>query len=136
EAHRRQRVAIVGATGAVGRELALLLVQAGQPLERIACSARRHDTLRVEGRDLSVQPLEPSTLAGTHVAFLCTPSEVSLALGAALVELGLDVIDLSSAFRLRADVPLIVPEINAHVLGARGASSANSASIPTQPRTG
>lgn len=124
EAHRRQHVAIVGATGAVGRELAQLLVAAGHPASRLDCLARRYGKLEV-GRArtrLDLRPLEstrdPAAFQGTDLAFLCTPSELSRELAPTLAEAGMRVIDLSSALRMRPDVPLVVPEINGDELAA------------------
>jgi aspartate-semialdehyde dehydrogenase len=128
-AHRAQRVAIVGATGAVGRELSTLLVEAGHAPERIACFARRNDTIRAGGRDLAVKPLaaEPTaaTWKGTDLVFLCTPSELSIALAPALKAARVRTIDLSSAFRMHPDVPLVVPEINAGALSRAAILIAN-----------
>jgi aspartate-semialdehyde dehydrogenase len=119
-AHRGQRVAVVGATGAVGRELCLLLLAAGHPPDRIDCVAWRYGKLELHGEKLALRPLESlddvSSFGAARLAFLCTPSEVSKVLAPALAEFGVRVIDLSSALRLRPDVPLVVPEINGREL--------------------
>jgi aspartate-semialdehyde dehydrogenase len=121
-AHRELRVAVVGATGAVGRELLELLADADHPAQRIDASARRASSLeigrgrRVAVRALSVEPRDVASGIGLDecdLAFLCTPSDVSLALAPELVERGVRVIDLSSAHRMMPDIPLVVPEINA-----------------------
>ncbi len=118
ERHRRLQVAIVGATGAVGRELALLLGAAGHPPERTDCLARRFGKLEIPRARvrLDVRPLESTRDAadfeGTDLAFLCTPSGISRELAPALAEVGVRVIDLSSALRMRPDIPLVIPEIN------------------------
>jgi len=124
ERHRSLHVAIVGATGAVGRELALLLSAAKHPLQRIDCLARRFGKLEIAATQsqLDVRPLEStrdaSEFEGTDLAFLCTPSEISRDLAPALAEAGVRVIDLSSALRMRPDIPLVVPEVNAAELAA------------------
>jgi aspartate-semialdehyde dehydrogenase len=133
-AHTGQRVAIVGATGAVGRELAQLLVQAGHPRAKLGLFARASGTLRVPGTveprepavpvELDVRPLSTADWAAFDVAFLCTPADVSQALAPVLVERGLAVVDLSSAFRMHPDVPLVVPEINGDLLDLVPARSA------------
>jgi len=129
--HRDLNVAIVGATGAVGRELALLLTAAGHPAQRIDCLARRFGKLEIASTKarLDVRPLESlrdaSDFEGTDLAFLCTPSEVSRELAPALAEAGVRVIDLSSALRMRPDVPLVVPEINGSELACRPRLVAN-----------
>jgi len=131
ERHRSLQVAIVGATGAVGRELVQLLSAAGHPPERTDCIARRFAKLEI-GRartKLDVRPLESMRDAagfeGTDLAFLCTPSEISRDLAPALAEAGVRVIDLSSALRMRSDVPLVVPEINGAELDANPRLVAN-----------
>jgi aspartate-semialdehyde dehydrogenase len=126
-AHKEQRVAIVGATGAVGRELLDILFDAGHPAENVETFARRSMELELpRGRRTSVRPLEldangrddAARFARWNLVFLCTPSELSLTLAPRLVEAGVRVIDLSSAHRMLPHVPLIVPEINAADLGA------------------
>ncbi|MBK7876599.1 MAG: aspartate-semialdehyde dehydrogenase [Planctomycetes bacterium] len=130
DAHRRLSIAVVGATGAVGRELVELLVAAGHPANRLDCLARRYDKIELENRQkVPVRPLETtqdaSAFSGFDLAFLCTPTEISRVLGPALSEFGVRVIDLSSAFRMRDDVPLVVPEINGAELAREGRLVAN-----------
>jgi aspartate-semialdehyde dehydrogenase len=115
------RCAIIGATGAVGRELFELLLDADHPLENIEVRARSVTDIELpRGRTMNVRPLDssPAALRGARwdLAFLCTPSELSRSLAPALVEAGVRVIDLSSAHRLSPDVPLVVPEINGQEL--------------------
>ena len=133
DAHRAQRVAVVGATGAVGHELAEMLVAAKHPLGRLDCLARTARALAVgEGayaREIPVRALDidlgPEALRAYDVVFLCTPSDVSRTLAPALAELGVRTIDLSSAHRMRPDVALVVPEINGDELARAGRLIAN-----------
>jgi len=111
EGHRGLDVALVGATGAVGRELLGLLVDAGHPRGRIACHARRRQSLELGDRG-RFEVLPADAIGRADLAFLCTPSEVSLALAPLLAERGARVVDLSSAHRTRPEIPLVVPEIN------------------------
>jgi aspartate-semialdehyde dehydrogenase len=120
-AHQEQRVAIVGATGAVGKELAGILVHAQHPLDRIGAFARAQGSVRVADEnaaslDVPVHALSGFDPAAFDVAFLCTPSDVSHRLAHDYVARGLSVVDLSSAFRMHPDVPLVVPEINGDLL--------------------
>ena len=130
ERHRARRVAVVGATGAVGAELSQMLVAAGHPRERLDLSARRRASVD-DGRGgrLEVRALEGDVARANagrwDLAFLCTPSEVSRTLGPELAERGVWTIDLSSAHRMRPDVPLIVPEINGAELRSAGRLIAN-----------
>jgi aspartate-semialdehyde dehydrogenase len=127
--HTTLQVAVVGATGAVGRELLDLLASAGHPVARLDCTARSRTELPYGTAKVPVRPLEehPEERAGAgwHLAFLCTPSEVSRTLAPALAERGIRVIDLSSAHRLRPEVPLVIPEINAHALASAARLVAN-----------
>ncbi len=116
EDHRALEVAVVGATGAVGRELIGILAAAGHPRERIRCFARAAQEIRVApGGTFAVRPI--AELGRPDLAFLCTPSDVSLALASKLCASGSRVIDLSSAHRMHPEVPLVIPEINGKILG-------------------
>jgi aspartate-semialdehyde dehydrogenase len=126
DAHRAAEVAVIGATGAVGHELLELLVAARHPRERIHASARKPGSIELvlsraasHAVHIDVKPFDAASTEHLDIAFLCTPSEVSRELAPRLAERGVRVIDLSSALRMRADIPLVVPEINAHELGAR-----------------
>jgi aspartate-semialdehyde dehydrogenase len=113
------RVGIVGATGAVGQELIALLQAHAFPLAELrpmasARSAGR--SLDFGGKKLTVVEATPDAFAGLNVAFFAAGGSISKALAPEAVKRGCLVIDKSSAFRLAADVPLVVPEINAHAL--------------------
>jgi aspartate-semialdehyde dehydrogenase len=120
EDHRKLRVAVVGATGAVGRELLGLLVEARHPREGIACYARTEQQLSLSksGRFevMSAEGMSTERLDHPDLAFLCTPAEVSRDLAPRLAEDGVRVIDLSSAYRMRPEIPLVIPEINGQCL--------------------
>lgn len=114
------RVAIVGATGLVGRELLSILESRRFPLTqlRLFASSRSAGTT-LAWRDLPIAV--ESLAAGPHapavdLAFLATPAAVSRDLAPRLVAAGVQVVDLSSAFRRHAEVPLVVPEINGGAL--------------------
>jgi aspartate-semialdehyde dehydrogenase len=113
--HRAFDVAVVGATGAVGRELLGILERAGHPRERTACYARAAQTVA----GLEVRPMEALEGIGrADLAFLCTPSEVSLRVAENFGARGVRVVDLSSAHRMHPEVPLVIPEINGDLLDA------------------
>ena len=124
DAHRALSVAVVGATGAVGRELLLLLSEAGHARERIACYARRAHALDL-GRAGYFEVLAGNAMQRMDLAFLCTPSDVSRTLAPTLAEQGACVVDLSSALRMPPDVPLVIPEINGDALAKRPRIVAN-----------
>ncbi len=125
EEHRRLRVAIVGANGATGQELVELLLDAGHPPSLMSLSARSEKRLRARGLELRVEPIALGGAARCDLAFLCTPSEASLELAPRLCAAGVRVVDLSSALRLRPDVPLVVPEVNGDLLAAEPSLVAN-----------
>lgn len=116
-------VAIIGATGAVGRELLALLEQRALRIgEARPLASARSAGARVafRGEDLTVRELSDDALAGVDVAFFTAGSSVSRQWAPRAVEAGAVVIDNSSAFRLNNDVPLIVPEINGEALDRAG----------------
>jgi N-acetyl-gamma-glutamylphosphate reductase len=110
------RVAVVGATGAVGAELIGCLERRGFPLSqlRLFASARSAGkSLPFRGRSLAVEPLDEQSLAGTDIALFSAGGSISRQFAPAAAAAGTVIIDNSSAFRMHDDVPLVVPEINA-----------------------
>jgi len=108
-------VAIVGATGAVGRELLAVLTARRFPIGRLTllASARSAGTaLEVAGETHRVVALCEEAFRGVDVAFFCAGGGISRELAPRAAELGVLVIDNSSAFRMDPDVPLVVPEVN------------------------
>ena len=108
-------VAIVGATGAVGVEMLLCLEQRNFPLRKLkllasARSAGKKMILR--GEEITVEELTHDSFAGVDIALFSAGGAISLEFGPSAAAAGAVVIDNSSAFRMDADVPLVVPEIN------------------------
>jgi aspartate-semialdehyde dehydrogenase len=114
------RIGVLGATGATGLELLGLLDAARHPRALVDCRARRTgDVTLANGSAYALRPLgEVPAQRVWDIAFLCTPTELSRELAPALARSGVRVIDLSSAFRMHADVPLVIPEINASAMRA------------------
>ena len=109
------RIAIVGATGAVGAVARQLLAERGHPADNLVllASKRSHGkTIDYCGRLLTVFEATPQSFDGVDVAFISASSEVSLALAPEAVKRGALVIDDGSAYRMEAEVPLVVPEVN------------------------
>ena len=109
------RVGIVGATGAVGQELIGLLVARQFPLAelRLMASARSAGrSVEVAGKTLTVVEAKPEAFEGLDVALFAAEGAIAKALAPEAVKRGCLVLDKSSAFRMRDDVPLVVPEIN------------------------
>ena len=108
-------LAVVGATGAVGSELLGILEQRHPGLTRIkalASSRSAGKRLPIGGRELVVEEASERSFDGVDIAFIAVSGEISRRLGPAAVAAGAVVIDDSSAFRMREDVPLVVPEVN------------------------
>lgn len=117
-------VAIVGATGAVGCELIACLEQRDFPLRelRLFASARSAGRRLIFRRDgLPVHELSDGMLHDIDIALFSAGSAAARQFAPAAVRRGTIVVDNSSAFRMQADVPLVVPEVNAGTLiGHRG----------------
>ncbi len=117
-------VAVVGATGAVGREMVAVLEQRRFPVGelRLLASVRSGGrTLTAFGRDHEIRPAEASSFDGVDVALFSAGSETARVLGPVARDKGALVIDNSSAFRMEPDCPLVVPELNGDDLkGHRG----------------
>jgi aspartate-semialdehyde dehydrogenase len=108
-------VAIVGATGAVGIELLRVMERRDFPVAdlRLFASPRSAGkTLDFRGRRFSVAALEEDSFSGIDLAFFSAGSGTSKQFAPIAQRAGAVVIDNSSAFRLSAEVPLIIPEIN------------------------
>lgn len=122
------RVAIVGATGAVGQELLTLLDERSFPLTslRLFASARSAGrVLRAGGRELTVEALPESGDLASDVVFSSAGGSLSRAQAWRWVEHGAVVIDNTSAWRLDERVPLVVPEANLGAVGAHQGVIAN-----------
>jgi aspartate-semialdehyde dehydrogenase len=112
-------VAVVGATGAVGREFLSLFETRNFPvgsLKLLASERSAGRTLPFRGRDLPVEAAGPGSFFGVDLAFFSAGASRSRALVPAAVEAGAVVVDNSSAFRMDPGVPLVVPEVNADAL--------------------
>lgn len=108
------RVAIVGATGAVGHELLQVLETSSLKFDELLLFASPRSagsTLKFKGKDLTVQAT-PDGAIDADLILASAGGSISKALAPKWVEGGAIVIDNSSAFRYDADVPLVVPEVN------------------------
>lgn len=108
------RVAIVGATGAVGQELLTVLQERNFPIAelKLLASARSEGKkITFCGEELTVTEAKPSSFKNVDIAFFAGGA-ISKELVPEAVKEGAVAIDNSSAFRLEPDVPLVVPEVN------------------------
>lgn len=111
------RIAVVGATGNVGREMLNILAEREFPVEEIAAvaSSRSHGTeidFGDSSKTLKVRNLEHFDFAGWDMALFAAGSEASKKYAPIAAKAGCVVIDNSSYFRMDPDVPLVVPEVN------------------------
>ncbi|MEY4966600.1 MAG: aspartate semialdehyde dehydrogenase [Pseudomonadota bacterium] len=114
---KNKHVAIVGATGAVGREFVGCLESRGVPLASLkllasARSAGQKQNFR--GQELVIEELKDDSFNGVDIALFSAGSGISKQYAPIAVKAGAVVVDNSSAFRADPAVPLVVPEINAH----------------------
>ena len=110
------KVAIVGATGNVGREMLNILEERGFPADEVvALASRRSQGTEVSFGDktLKVKSLDTYDFAGTDICLMSAGGAVAKEWAPKIAAKGCVVIDNSSAFRYDQDVPLIVPEVNA-----------------------
>ncbi|MBW3630267.1 MAG: aspartate-semialdehyde dehydrogenase [Gemmatimonadetes bacterium] len=117
---RAMHVAVLGATGAVGRTMLEVLVERNVPVEQLTLLAsERSAGRRVEwqGREYTVRAPGPGTFRGVDYALFSAGADRSKSWGPRAAEEGAVVIDNSSAWRMDPQVPLVVPEVNADALG-------------------
>ncbi len=108
-------ISIVGATGAVGKVCLDILAERNYPFEKIKLFASKRSIgkrISYKGNDLIVNEANKSSFDGSNVVFISADSQVSLDLAPAAVNSGALVIDDGSAFRMKENVPLVVPEVN------------------------
>ncbi|MDI3540728.1 MAG: aspartate-semialdehyde dehydrogenase [Thermosediminibacterales bacterium] len=109
-------LAIVGATGAVGRKALEILEKEDllpiRNLKLLASDRSAGTALNFRGKDYLVEAATPESFNNIDVAIFSAGAGVSLRLAPEAVRKGAVVIDNSSAFRMKEDVPLVVPEVN------------------------
>jgi aspartate-semialdehyde dehydrogenase len=128
-------LAVVGATGMVGQEILRVLEEREFPLRNVTLLASVHsEGTRVEfrGRSYVVRLLSKDAFADVDLAIFAAGAEASKDYAPHAVRAGAVVIDTSVAFRLHADVPLCVAELNASVLQQHRGIVAMPHSLTTQ----
>ncbi|MFO0838017.1 MAG: aspartate-semialdehyde dehydrogenase [Phycisphaerae bacterium] len=127
-----KRIAIVGATGAVGREFGALLSE--EPLASafgngefvlLASSRSAEKAITWANRQRTIQALTPESFNGVDLALFSAGASISREFAPIAVRAGALVIDNSSAFRMQPEVPLVVPEINPRAAEAHRGIIAN-----------
>lgn len=112
---KKLRVAIVGATGAVGREMVKVLEEydiAIDDLRLLASENSEGETIRYQSRTFKVDTLSADSFENLDYVLFSAGKKISAKYASIAVKYGAIVIDNSSAFRMNSHVPLIVPEVN------------------------
>jgi aspartate-semialdehyde dehydrogenase len=115
------RVAVVGATGNVGREMLSTLAERNFPADEIAAVASSRSVGKKvsfgDSKTLVVKDLEKFDFAGYDIALFSAGGETAKKHAPRAAQAGCVVIDNSSFFRMASDVPLVVPEVNPDAIG-------------------
>lgn len=110
-------VAVVGATGAVGTEMIEVLEERKFPVKRLvplASTRSAGGTVTFEGNEVPIEVLTKDSFVGVDIALFSAGADLSREFAPIAVEAGAVVIDNSAAWRMTPEVPLVVPEVNAH----------------------
>ena len=122
-------VAVIGATGAVGQKMLQVLAELDFPVRQISAYASARSagkTVQFKGQDVTIQALsEQITEDGIDVALFAAGGTISEQYAPLLAAAGTLVVDNSSAFRMQADIPLVVPEVNPQSIGPNDRLIAN-----------
>jgi aspartate-semialdehyde dehydrogenase len=115
-------IAVLGATGAVGRTMLEVLAERELPVERLTLFASERSAgtpLRWQGRELTVHAPAPGCFRGVDVALFSAGASRSREWGPRAADEGAVVVDNSSAWRMDPEVPLVVPEVNPEAIANR-----------------
>ena len=136
EQRKNMNIAVVGATGMVGKKLLSILEERKFPLGELrllASAASAGRKISFAGKELEVAEVGKGRFEGCEVAFFCAGGAVSRDFAPVAAAEGAIVVDKSSHFRMDDEVPLVVPEVNAEDLSTipRGiVASPNCSTIP------
>ncbi|MBQ2988018.1 MAG: aspartate-semialdehyde dehydrogenase [Clostridia bacterium] len=112
---KQYTVAVLGATGAVGREMIKILEERNFPIgELIPLASARSagSTLTFRGEDVVVREVSPNAFEGVDIVLGAAPNKLAQEYAPHIVAAGAVFVDNSSAFRMDENVPLVIPEIN------------------------
>lgn len=116
---RAFNVAVLGATGLVGQQMMDILAERDFPVARLfplASSRSAGATVSFKGEDLMVEDAENFDWSQVELGFFSAGGSISKIYAPRAAEAGCVVIDNTSEFRYEPDIPLVVPEVNAHAL--------------------
>ena len=112
---KRYNITVLGATGAVGREMLKVLEERQFPVGELRCLASARSVgkkLPFAGREITVEEATDAAFSGADIVLGAAENEIARRFAPAIRAAGAVFIDNSSAFRMEDDVPLVVPEIN------------------------
>lgn len=110
-----KNVAVVGVTGVVGQEMLNCLEKRNFPLGEVKALASARSagkTIKFKGKDLTIEEATTKSFKGVDIALMAVEADQSQEFAPAAVKAGAVVVDNSSAFRMDAECPLVVPEVN------------------------
>ncbi len=113
-------VCVLGATGAVGEVMLSILEERNFPVRNVyalASSRSAGNTVRFRGRSLTVENVAEFDFAKCEIGLFSAGASVSAEFAPKAAAAGCVVIDNTSQFRQDEDIPLVVPEVNAHAIG-------------------
>lgn len=108
-------VAILGASGAVGREMMKILEERNFPVKSLtplASSRSAGKTLKFNGQDVTIKEATQNSFEGMDIVLGAAENDIAAKFADSIVESGAVFVDNSSQFRLEDDIPLVIPEIN------------------------
>ena len=125
---KKYKVAILGATGAVGREMMKILAERSFPVEELHLLASQRSVgqkIAWQGRELTVELACDEAFRGMDIVLGAAENDIAKRFAPAIVKAGAVCVDNSSAFRMDPDVPLVIPEINPQDAGKHKGIIAN-----------
>jgi aspartate-semialdehyde dehydrogenase len=112
---KRLNVAVVGATGMVGQAMLSILAERhfpGAHVKALASERSKGMTVPYNGSSITIEPIDEKAFKGVDLALFAASTDIALMYGPLAAEAGALVIDNSSAWRMKENVPLVVPEVN------------------------
>ena len=112
---KKPNLAVLGATGVVGREILSILVENDVPFENIkflASSKSAGKKIEFKGKEYTIEEATPDSFEGVNIVLASAGGSTSLPLAKEAVKRGCVYIDNSSAFRMEKDVPLVIAGVN------------------------
>ncbi len=119
EKQMKYNIAIAGATGAVGGAMLDVLTRRNFPIKELRLLASKRSVgkkLLFRGKEIEVQLLSKDAFTGIDIALFSAGASRSLEYAPAAAAAGAVVVDNSSAYRMDPEIPLVVPEVNAHAI--------------------